>query len=149
MHLLPSDAINSIVSDPTLISAGTLGLSDTQTAAAILAYSKQPMYSSVTLSPQSAVLTTSNKAHGIRNIYYLMIPCCCISLFATLLFVRGHSLKRDDDAKLQEEGRQWAAKHKGLLHRKGRAASMDTSMEEVPPAVSREKTTASDDKHRS
>lgn len=40
MDLLPSDAIASIVSDPTQISAGTLGLSNTQTSAAILAYSK-------------------------------------------------------------------------------------------------------------
>lgn len=38
--LVPSDVIDNIVSDPTQISAGALGLSDTQTATAILAYSK-------------------------------------------------------------------------------------------------------------
>ncbi|KAJ4389868.1 hypothetical protein N0V93_007340 [Gnomoniopsis smithogilvyi] len=122
VHLLPSGTIDSIVSDPTQISAGTLGLSDTQTSAAILAYT-----------------------HGIRNIYYFMIPCCCISLVATLLFVRGHSLKREDDAKLQEEGRQWAARHKGILHRKEKAASVE-SPREVPTLVTGEGNTAPDAK---
>jgi hypothetical protein len=41
-----------------------------------------------------------------------MIPCCCISFFLTLFFVKGTSLKREDDEKLQEEGKQWAAQHK-------------------------------------
>ncbi|CAL5874525.1 uncharacterized protein PFLUO_LOCUS8821 [Penicillium psychrofluorescens] len=27
---------------------------------------------------------------------------------------KTHSLKRDDDARLQEEGKQWAAKHRGI-----------------------------------
>lgn len=56
-----------------------------------------------------------------------MIPCCCISFFATLFFVRGHSLRRDDDAKLQEEGRKWAAKHTGILHRKTKATAPESS----------------------
>ena len=65
--------------------------------------------------------------HGIRNIYYFMIPCCCISFFATLFFVKGHSLKRDDDAKLLEEGKQWAATHKAgvLMGTKKPAAKAD------------------------
>lgn len=41
-----------------------------------------------------------------------MIPCCCISFFLTLFFVKGTSLKREDDEKLQEEGKQWAAQHR-------------------------------------
>jgi hypothetical protein len=41
-----------------------------------------------------------------------MIPCCCLSFFLTLFFVKGTSLKREDDAKLQEEGKEWAAKHR-------------------------------------
>lgn len=74
-----------------------------------------------------------------------MIPCCCISLFATLLFVRGHSLKRDDDAKLQEEGRQWAAKHKGILHRKEKPASVESPSGGSPPTVGSEKETSASD----
>lgn len=71
-----------------------------------------------------------------------MIPCCCISLIATLLFVRGQSLKRDDDAKLREEGRQWAATHKGILHRREKDTSVENPVE-VTPAISGEKTAAS------
>lgn len=41
-----------------------------------------------------------------------MIPCICISFFLTVFFVRGTSLKREDDARLQEEGKEWAAKHR-------------------------------------
>lgn len=58
-----------------------------------------------------------------------MIPCCCISLLATLGLVRGHTLKRDDDAKLQEEGKRWAAKQKGILHRKKKPSVMENPQE--------------------
>lgn len=71
-----------------------------------------------------------------------MIPCCCVSLFATLFFVRGHSLKRDDDAKLQEEGKQWAAKRRGILHSKVKRPT------EIPPAVNSEKAAALEPKDR-
>lgn len=77
-----------------------------------------------------------------------MIPCCCISLIATVLFVRGQSLKRDDDAKLREEGRQWAATHKGILHRKEKNVSVESPAEvpaEVTPAVDGEKKTVASD----
>ena len=43
-----------------------------------------------------------------------MIPCCCISFFLTIFLVKGHSLRREDDAKLQEAGKEWAARHKGV-----------------------------------
>ena len=43
-----------------------------------------------------------------------MVACCCVSFFVTIFFVRGHSLKRDDDARLQEEGKKWAEKHRGI-----------------------------------
>ena len=52
-------------------------------------------------------------AHGIRNIYYFMIPCCCLSFFITLFFVKATPLRREDDEKLQEEGKKWVADHKG------------------------------------
>lgn len=78
-----------------------------------------------------------------------MIPCCCISLIATVLFVRGQSLKRDDDAKLREEGRQWAATHKGILHRKEKNTSVESpaevAVEVTPAAVSGEKKTVASD----
>jgi hypothetical protein len=53
-----------------------------------------------------------------------MIPCCCISFFLTLFFVKGTSLKREDDEKLQEEGKQWAARHRtrDRLNFKGKKA---------------------------
>lgn len=54
------------------------------------------------------------KAIGIRNIYYFMVACCCVSFLLTVFFVRGTSLKREDDARLQEEGKKWAAKHRGI-----------------------------------
>lgn len=47
-----------------------------------------------------------------------MIPCCGISFFATLFLVKGHSLRREDDARLQEEGKKWAANREGILSRK-------------------------------
>jgi hypothetical protein len=40
-----------------------------------------------------------------------MIPCCVLAFFTTLLFVKPHSLKREDDAKLKAEGRIWAAEN--------------------------------------
>jgi hypothetical protein len=43
-----------------------------------------------------------------------MVPCCGISFLLTAFLVKSHSLKRDDDAKLQEAGKEWVARHKGL-----------------------------------
>ncbi|KAJ5814831.1 hypothetical protein N7474_006608 [Penicillium riverlandense] len=89
--LISPDTLSDLLADPTRINSPLLGLTESQRAAAIQAYSR-----------------------GIQNIYYFMVACCCTSFFITILFVRGHSLKRDDDARLQEEGKQWAAKHRGI-----------------------------------
>ncbi|KAH8669069.1 putative tetracycline efflux protein [Xylariales sp. PMI_506] len=92
---ISSDIIDRIISDPTKILGHALHLTPAEKTAAILAYT-----------------------HGIRNIYYLMIPCCGISFFLTLFFVKGHSLRRDDDAQRQKEGKEWAAKHRGIINRR-------------------------------
>ncbi|KAJ5606312.1 hypothetical protein N7510_009093 [Penicillium lagena] len=89
--LISPDTLSDLLSDPTRINSRLLGLTESQRLAATQAYT-----------------------HGIQNIYYFMIACCCTSFFITIFFVRGHSLKRDDDARLQEEGKQWAAKHRGI-----------------------------------
>ncbi|KAJ5641162.1 hypothetical protein N7528_000787 [Penicillium herquei] len=89
--IVSSTVLSKIISDPTRISSGVLDLTAAEKSAAIDAYT-----------------------HGIRNIYYFMIASSCVSFFVTVFFVRGTSLKRDDDAKLQEEGKIWAAKHRGL-----------------------------------
>jgi hypothetical protein len=70
-------------------------------------------------------------AHGIRNIYYFMVACCCVSFFITVSFVRSTSLKRDDDARLQEEGKKWAAKHRGL-HALGKKNVNGVATEKLP-----------------
>ena len=49
-----------------------------------------------------------------------MIPCCCISFFLTIFLVKSHPLRREDDAKLQEAGKEWAARHNGLHALSGR-----------------------------
>ncbi|KAJ5923905.1 hypothetical protein N7466_008092 [Penicillium verhagenii] len=59
-----------------------------------------------------------------------MIACCCVSFFITVGFVRGTSLKRDDDARLQEEGKKWAAKHRGI-HAFGKKNAGDRVDEKV------------------
>ncbi|KAJ5729429.1 uncharacterized protein N7483_003937 [Penicillium malachiteum] len=89
--VVSSSVLSKIISDPTRISSGVLDLTASEKSAAIDAYT-----------------------HGIRNIYYFMITSSCVSFFITVFFVRGTSLKREDDAKLQEEGKIWAAKHRGL-----------------------------------
>jgi len=60
-----------------------------------------------------------------------MIPCCCISFFLTVFLVKAHPLRREDDAKLQEAGKEWAAKHNGLhgLGRKKKNASGEVVVE--------------------
>jgi hypothetical protein len=55
--------------------------------------------------------TEWTSASGLQRIYYFMIPCCVLAFFATLLFVKPHSLKREDDAKLKAEGKTWAAEN--------------------------------------
>ncbi|OJJ45121.1 hypothetical protein ASPZODRAFT_18031 [Penicilliopsis zonata CBS 506.65] len=89
LGMLSAEQISEIIADPTQITS--MDLTAEERSAAILAYT-----------------------HGIRNIYYFMIPLCCISFFLTLFFVKGTSLRREDDARLQEEGKQWAARHRGL-----------------------------------
>lgn len=67
-------------------------------------------------------------ANGIRNIYYFMIPLSGISFFVTLFMIKGHTLKRDDDIKLQEEGKQWVDKNKakGIFHKRKQDAPIVT-----------------------
>lgn len=108
--IMSSEQISSVLSDPTQISSSSLGLTEAQQKAAILAYSKSS--SSPIGSLELLLINWCPEAHGVRNIYYFMIPCCCISFFLTLFFVKGTSLKREDDQKLQEEGKQWAAQHR-------------------------------------
>ncbi|KAJ5907415.1 hypothetical protein N7495_000097 [Penicillium taxi] len=90
-------ALKAIVADPTQISSTSLGLTGSQKSAAIQAYT-----------------------HGIRNIYYFMVACCFISFLLSVYPVRGQSLKREDDAKRQEEGKQWAVKNKGIIGIRGK-----------------------------
>ncbi|KAE9369700.1 putative tetracycline efflux protein [Stipitochalara longipes BDJ] len=108
VSVLPYDTIQAIIADPTRITSGKLGLTVPQQSAALLAYS-----------------------HGIRNIFYFMIPCCCISFFLTVFLVKAHPLRREDDAKLQEAGKEWAAKHNGLhaLGRKKKNGSGEVTIE--------------------
>jgi hypothetical protein len=89
-----------------------------------------------------------------------MIPCCCISFFLTIFLVKAHPLKRADDAKLQEAGKEWAARHQGLHALSGRkknsagmeAVEVKTDNTAISPADSSEeagvwdKTTASREK---
>lgn len=46
----------------------------------------------------------------------------------TLFMIKGHTLKRDDDAKLQEEGKKWVETNKkhGLFHSKATETSTAT-----------------------
>ncbi|PSR76213.1 major facilitator superfamily domain-containing protein [Coniella lustricola] len=122
--IVSSTTISEIISDPTQISAGTLGLTAAHTSAAIMAYSKSHR-------PNEVLLGSSHSPHGIRNIYYFMIPCCAISFFVTLCLVKGHSLRREDDARLQEEGKKWAANRQGILHRKNKAPDDGTSTDKA------------------
>jgi hypothetical protein len=62
-----------------------------------------------------------------------MVACCCASFFITVFFVRSTSLKRDDDARLQEEGKKWAAKHRGI-HALGKKQIDTVSNSEKTPA---------------
>ncbi len=84
---MTSSTINTIIADPTQIAH--LALTATEKVDAINAY-----------------------VHGIHNIFYFLIPCAGISFFLVLFFVKAHSLKRDDDAALKEEGKAWAEKQK-------------------------------------
>ncbi|KAJ5645978.1 hypothetical protein N7490_002350 [Penicillium lividum] len=106
--VVPSAVLSKIISDPTQITSESLGLTAAQKSAAIYAYT-----------------------HGIRNIYYFMVACCCVSFFITISFVRSTSLKRDDDARLQEEGKKWAAKHRGL-HALGKKNVDGVATEKMP-----------------
>ncbi|KAJ5651367.1 uncharacterized protein N7484_005090 [Penicillium longicatenatum] len=105
-----SAALSKIISDPTQISSRSLGITAAQRSAATQAYT-----------------------HGIQNIYYFMVACCCASFFITVFFVRSTSLKRDDDARLQEEGKKWAAKHRGI-HALGKKHIDTVSNSEKTPA---------------
>ncbi|KAJ5223824.1 hypothetical protein N7468_008366 [Penicillium chermesinum] len=102
MGVVPGDVLTSIISDPTNINSPSLNLTPAQASAAIQAYT-----------------------NGIHNIYYFMVACCCSSFFITVFFVRSYSLKRDDDARLQEEGKKWAEKHRGI-HVLGRKKNAET-----------------------
>jgi len=62
-----------------------------------------------------------------------MVACCCVSFFVTVFFVRSTSLRRDDDARLQEEGKKWAAKHRGI-HALGKKNINPVSSSEKDPA---------------
>jgi hypothetical protein len=43
-----------------------------------------------------------------------------ISFFLTVILVKAHPLKWDDDAKLLEAGKEWASRHKGIHALSGR-----------------------------
>lgn len=59
-------------------------------------------------------------AHGIRNIFYFIIPCCAVCLFATVFCVKGQkTLKREDDERLKAEGKAWVKEHKHNSSKKG------------------------------
>ncbi|KAJ5113693.1 hypothetical protein N7456_002227 [Penicillium angulare] len=91
--------------------------------------------SSKSLNISAAQKSTALHAYtlGIRNIYYFMVACCCVSFLVTVFFVRGASLKREDDAKYQEEGKKWAAKHRGI-HALGRKNREVTAEKESAPS---------------
>jgi hypothetical protein len=44
-------------------------------------------------------------AQGIHNVFYLLLPCCGVSFFVIIFFVKHHSLERSDDAALKQEGK--------------------------------------------
>jgi hypothetical protein len=52
-----------------------------------------------------------------------MTPCCSIACLLSIFFIKAHSLRRDDDEKRKQEGKQWIENHKGKklrgLKRKG------------------------------
>ncbi|EPE05235.1 mfs general substrate transporter [Ophiostoma piceae UAMH 11346] len=89
----------AILADPTHIRASSLGLTPSQKTAALLAYT-----------------------HGVRNIFYFIIPCCIICLCVTAFCVKGQkTLKREDDERLKAEGKAWAKEHSSSfkIFRKG------------------------------
>ena len=107
--MLPASILKAIILDPTHIHSPELRLSEAQRTEAILAYSKSHWLKTIFRSKSN---TNISEAHGIRNIYYFMIPCCAICFLVTLFFVKGQkSLKREDDERLKEEGKVWAAQN--------------------------------------
>jgi hypothetical protein len=42
----------------------------------------------------------------------MMVPCCSIACLLSIFFVKQHSLRREDDEKRKQEGKEWMEKHK-------------------------------------
>lgn len=126
--MVSSAVLSKIISDPTQISSGSLDITTAQKSAAIRAYS---MFLLLVHYTRPNSLTFSGQ--GIQNIYYFMVACCCVSFLVTIIFVRSTSLRRDDDARLQEEGKKWAAKHRGI-HALGKKNVDTVSNSEKAPA---------------
>lgn len=51
------------------------------------------------------LIAIPTSAQGIHNIFYLLLPCCGVSFFVIIFFVKHHSLERSDDAALKQEGK--------------------------------------------
>lgn len=47
----------------------------------------------------------------MRNIYYFMTPSTGVAFIVSVLCIKAHSLNREDDKALKEQGKAWAVKH--------------------------------------
>lgn len=81
------DLIDSVLADPTELH--DLDLSQAQIDIVRAAYSR-----------------------GINACFWFCIPMAGISFIITVFFIKRVSLKRDDDAKLKEEGKKWVEERK-------------------------------------
>ncbi|KAH8084733.1 efflux pump antibiotic resistance protein [Filobasidium floriforme] len=76
----PNDMVRQIVSDPTQIN-------------------------DLVLSAEQKTIALRGYTQGIHNVFYLLLPCCGVSFFVIIFFVKHHSLERSDDAALKQEGK--------------------------------------------
>jgi hypothetical protein len=61
-----------------------------------------------------------------------MTPCTGVAFIVSVMCIKAHSLNRDDDKAMKEQGKEWAAKHsKKARHEKKHGAESATTTEKA------------------